>query len=384
MILVASAARRGENPSACGSRERRDARAEPAHRLRHRVPDRCRGRRPGRGAAALGLAGQVDADVMRALYHDDVGPEGEVLARRQRKANYPAAGGSLHKRIEAEVARQVAERGRFIQPEEIRAIRLKLRSAYRTIVPFYDYTFSAPKSVSVLWASLRPPPAEAPAEGREADAEQLTEQAEQVRGAVRRANDRMIAVAERELAYVRTGHHSATSGEWRDADGFIVASHPQHTNRDGDPQLHVHNAIANRAQRADGADEKWRALHGHPLFRNKLRMGTLADRFLAQELEELGWRTVLREDGKALEVGGISEEDADTYSDRAKELRDLTREYAGQYELEHGHAPGKRAMWAIKQRSALETRDAKEHNPPAAGQEVAAWTRKAERCGART
>ena len=78
-------------------------------------------------------------------------------------------------------------------------------------------------------------------------------------------------------------------------------------------------------------------------------------------------RRVLREDGKALEVGGISEEAADTYSDRAKELRDRARELAGQYERDHGHAPGKRAMWAIKQRAALETRDAKEHNPPAAG-----------------
>ena len=337
----------------------------------------------GAGAAALGLSGQVDADVMRALYHEDVGPDGEVLVRRQRKANYPAGDGSLYERIEAAVAAKVAERGRFITPEEIRAIRLQERAKFRTVVPFYDYTFSAPKSVSVLWASLLAASAEAAADGREAEAERLAEQADQVREAVRRANDRMIAVAERELAYVRTGHHSATSGEWRDASGFIVASFPQHTNRDGDPQLHVHNAIANRAQRADGADEKWRALHGHPLFRNKLRLGTLADRFLAQELEELGWRGVLREDGKALEVGGISEEDADTYSDRAKELRDLTREYAEQYERDHGHAPGKRAMWAIKQRAALETRDAKEHNPPAAGQEVAAWARKAQRRGAR-
>ena len=39
-------------------------------------------------------------------------------------------------------------------------------------------------------------------------------------------------------------------------------------------------------------------------------------------------------------------------------------------------------MWALKQRAALETRDAKEHNPPAAGQELAAWARKAERRGA--
>src|SRR6202050_2454446 len=115
--------------------------------------------------------------------------------------------------------------------------------------------------------------------------------AAQVRGAVKRANDRMIAVAERELAYVRTGHHSKTTGEWRGAQGVIVSSLQQHHSRDGAPQLHVHNAIANRAQRADKAasgDDLWRALHGHPLFRNKLRMGTLADRFCAQEMEMIG------------------------------------------------------------------------------------------------
>ena len=245
----------------------------------------------GAGAAALGLTGQVDAEVMRALYHEDVGPDGQVLGRRQRPGNYPAAVGIA---VQADRGRG----GRRRRPSGAGSSRrrrsgrsgCRLRAQFRTVVPFYDYTFSAPKSVSVLWASLLAASAEAAAEGREADAERLAEQAEQVRGAVKRANDRMIAVAERELAYVRTGHHSATSGEWRDASGFIVASFPQHTNRDGDPQLHVHNAIANRAQRADGADDKWRALHGHPLFRNKLRLGTLADRFLGQELERLGWR----------------------------------------------------------------------------------------------
>jgi len=335
----------------------------------------------GAGAAALGLAGQVDAEVMRALYHEDVGPDGQVLGRRQRRGNYPVAPGSLYERVEAEVARQVAERGRFILPEEIRAIRLRERAKFRTVVPFYDYTFSAPKSVSVLWASLLAASAEAEAEQREAEAERFAEQAAQVRGAVQRANDRMIAVAGRELAYVRTGHHSKTTGEWRDAKGFIVASFEQHDSRDGNMQLHVHNAIANRAQRADGADETWRALHGQPLFKNKLRMGMLADRFLAQELALLGWLSVLREDGKALEVGGISDAAADEFSTRSKELRDRARELAAEYERDHGHAPGKRAMWAIRQRAALETRDSKDHNPPAAGNQVAAWARKALRSG---
>jgi conjugative relaxase-like TrwC/TraI family protein len=347
----------------------------------------------GRGAAALGLSGEIggqdeagkaSAAVMRRLYHEDIGPDGQVLARRQRPGRYQSADGSLYGLIEAEVQREVAARGRFIQPEEIRQIRLKVRARLgRNRVPFYDYTYSAPKSVSVLWASLLQAAAEAAAEGREAESERLTERAEQVRGAVKRASDRIMAVAERELAYVRTGHHSATSGEWRDADGFIIASFPQHTNRDGDPQLHVHNAIANRAQRADKAasgDEKWRALHGHPLFRNKLRLSVLGDRFLGQELEQLEWlRMVRRADGKAIEVGGISEEAVETFSARVREVQAMARELALKYEEKHGHAPGKRAWFLIKQEAAKKTRDVKDHNPPKGAEEVTAWARKAKR-----
>ena len=57
---------------------------------------------PGRSAART--SGKASAEVMRRLYHEDIGPDGQVLGRRQRKANYPEAGGSLYKRVEAEVA----------------------------------------------------------------------------------------------------------------------------------------------------------------------------------------------------------------------------------------------------------------------------------------
>ena len=90
------------------------------------------------------------------------------------------------------------------------------------------------------------------------------ERAAQVRGAVKRANDRMMAVAEREAAYVRTGPPFGHVGgvprrrglHRRPASSSTTAGTAM-------PQLHVHNAIANRARALDGADDKWRALHGH-------------------------------------------------------------------------------------------------------------------------
>ena len=120
-----------------------------------------------------------------------------------------------------------------------------------------------------------------------------------------------------------------------------------------------------------------------PLFKEKLGVGAYGERFLEQELGGFDWlRTVRRADGDSFEIGGISEEAADAYSYRGKEVRDRYRELEAEYVRDHGHAPGKQARWALKQRAALETRDAKEHNPPAPEHELAAWARKAERNGA--
>jgi len=38
----------------------------------------------GKGAAALGLAGQIDPDVIGRLYQQNIGPVGELLVKRRR------------------------------------------------------------------------------------------------------------------------------------------------------------------------------------------------------------------------------------------------------------------------------------------------------------
>ena len=53
-----------------------------------------------------------------------------------------------------------------------------------------------------------------------------------------------------------------------------------HLSRDGDPQLHVHVAIWNRVQRADGADDKWRTLASRSLHNQRLAVAPVADRIL--------------------------------------------------------------------------------------------------------
>ena len=106
----------------------------------------------GRGARDLGLSGEVNADVMRDLYHRDEGPDGP-LNTRQGQADYTTGRGQLSDRIDAAVAAAVAERGAFVTAEEIADIRLRERAKVRNTVPFFDFTFSAAKSVSVAHAS---------------------------------------------------------------------------------------------------------------------------------------------------------------------------------------------------------------------------------------
>jgi hypothetical protein len=105
----------------------------------------------GKGAAALGMNGQVDPDVIERLYQDNVGPGGELLVnRRQAK--------KADKREAAAVAAYLAAHP-YASATELAEVRATERSKDPHQVPYFDLTISAVKSVSVLHASYRSPPA---------------------------------------------------------------------------------------------------------------------------------------------------------------------------------------------------------------------------------
>ena len=116
--------------------------------------------------------------------------------------------------------------------------------------------------------------------------------------------------------FTRTGYHSSTTGEWRDGDGLAASKFLHHLSRDGDPQLHVHVAIWNRTQRADGADDKYRTLFGRPLFNGKIGLAPVPDRFVEARMRELGYVMETREDGNGCEVAGVSNEGHEQFRSR--------------------------------------------------------------------
>ena len=105
------------------------------------------GRWAGRGAAALGLAGDVDADVLQALYMDRVGPDGVRLDARARARFRP-----VKEREDLAVAAHLSVHP-LATEGELAEVRAAERAKSRHATPYFDFTVSAAKSVSVLHAS---------------------------------------------------------------------------------------------------------------------------------------------------------------------------------------------------------------------------------------
>jgi hypothetical protein len=182
----------------------------------------------GRGADALGLVGVVDADVLQALYMDRVGPDGQRLDARAR-AKYRRVGEREDLAVEAHLAlHPLATDG------ELETVRAAERAKSRNSTPYFDFTVSAAKSVSVLHASYLVAARQARKQGARADAEKREAAAADIVAALMAAARAAVARAERAL-YVRTGYHSTGTGEYRDAAGATVAMFAQHTSREGDP-----------------------------------------------------------------------------------------------------------------------------------------------------
>ena len=157
-----------------------------------------------------------------------------------------------------------------------------------------------------------------------------------------------------------------------------------HLSRDGDPQLHVHVAIWNRVQRADGADGKWRTLDSRTLHSQRLGVAPAADRGMETKLSALGYAMVPRADSNGAEVGGVSQDVMDLFSSRAVavtgELKRLAREYADK----HGKPPSRRTLWLLHQQAGQNTRRTKSQArrtiagqtgaaEPTGAQRLAAW-----------
>ena len=285
----------------------------------------------GKGAAALGLSGQVDPKVIERLYQENTGPGGELLVK-------PRQSKTADERETAAVAAYLAAHP-YASAIELAEVRAAERGKDPHAVPYFDLTVSAVKSVSVLHASYRVSARQARERGDQDQAAALDARADEIEDALMDSAREAVGWLERHATYTRTGHHSARTGEWRDGDGLVASLFLHHLSRDGDPQLHVHVAIWNRVQRADGADGKWRTLDSRTLHNQRLAVAPVADRGMETRLTALGYAMVPRADGNGAEVGGVSQDVMDLFSSRAVAVTGELKRLAQEYADKHGKPP---------------------------------------------
>ena len=328
----------------------------------------------GKGAAALGLVGVVAPDVIERLYQENTGPAGELLVKRR-----PSKAAS-----DREAAAVAAYRAAHTSATELAEVRAAERGKDPHQVPYFDLTISAVKSVSVLHASYRVSARQARQRGDLDRAAALDARADELEAALMDSAREAVAWLERHATYTRTGHHSARTGEWRDGAGLTASLFLHHLSRDGDPQLHVHVAIWNRVQRADGADDKWRTLDSRSLHNQRLAVAPVADRILETKLSALGYVMVPRADGNGAEIGGVGQDVKDLFSSRAVAVTGELDRLARQYQAVHGKPPSRRTLWLLHQQAGQNTRRTKAQarrtiagqtgtTEPTEAQRLAAW-----------
>ena len=216
----------------------------------------------------------------------------------------------------------------------------KQRKRPRTVAGF-DYTFSVPKSVSVLWAVS------------DGGTQALIGQAHHA--AIRE----VIDLLERDVAATRTGANGVAQVDVR---GVIATAFDHFDSRAGDPQLHTHVVIANRVQAADG---KWRTVDGRPLHAAVVALSEHYNAVLADHLTRvLGVEWEVRARGRdrnpAWEITGVSDDLIGEFSSRTAAIETEKQRLIEEYIARHGKHPSDTTIIRLRQQATLATRPEKE------------------------
>lgn len=175
----------------------------------------------------------------------------------------------------------------------------------------WDLTFSAPKSVSVLWS--------------QSDATRRAKIEKAVLASARKS----LRYLEDRAVFSRRGR----GGQFIEkAEGLVAAMFLHATSRAQEPQIHVHCTVANLALRQDGT---WGSMLGItsnnrskdftksrlPIFKEKMAAGALFRAELAASLER-DLQLPIRREGSGFEIDGVPRALMERFSTRRREIVD--------------------------------------------------------------
>jgi conjugative relaxase-like TrwC/TraI family protein len=233
----------------------------------------------------------------------------------------------------------------------------------RRAVAGYDFTFSIPKSASILWGV-----------GDAATQERIV-------AAHHAAVAEVLAYMEREVAATRTGT-TAQGGAVAQVDvtGLIATAFDHFDSRAGDPHLHTHVVISNKVQTV--LDGKWRSVDGRPMHEAVVALSELHEALFADEVtRSLGVQWQQRERGRdrhpAWALTGVPEALVAEFSTRSRHIDVETDRLIEEYVTSHGRRPTPVTITKLRAQATLATRPAKQVHSLA--DLTAAWRERASR-----
>ncbi|MDL5160496.1 MobF family relaxase [Actinomycetospora termitidis] len=300
----------------------------------------------GSGLAEFGFnpGDEISEDDARAVFERLEHPKtGEALGARHRK----------YKSAEVKL-REALEREPDATPERREELKWQIRGQVSSPVAYWDIAFSAPKSVSVLYAALA-------VEGRYAEAERVWE-------AHREGAAAALSYVEDKAGWSRRGYHGKAQdgrsvGEWVAANQWTAVRFDHTTSRTGDPQIHSHVLVPNRVQCADTdkyGQRKWRSVDGKGLYQVKRAADAVYQRTMFEALHrDLGTSAVERVDGNGWEIEGIDQEVCEAFSSRRGQIEQVVARYIADYTETHGKPPEARELFMMYKTASLNTRPPK-------------------------
>src|SRR5580700_2647074 len=196
----------------------------------------------GRGAELLALSGPVKSAQFEAIRQGLDPHTGEFLRQRQ-SADRIAADGTTQ------------SHGRNL----------------------YDFTFSAPKSVSVM-------------AGLGGDQR------------LAKAHQNAVSEALQELeSYASTRVRQQGANADRATGNLVLAVYHHDTSRELDPQLHTHAVAGNLTY--DGAEDRWKALQASDIYQRRAYLSEVYRNALARQVRTLGYEIENQHDARGRDAG---------------------------------------------------------------------------------
>jgi len=232
--------------------------------------ERVVGHWQGRGAELLGLNGEVKFEDFESL-RQGLDPERGEFLRQRRSADRVASDGATQ------------SQGRNL----------------------YDFTISAPKSVSIMAVV--------------GGDERLIE-----------AHGSAVAEALKEMeVYAASRVRQDGANSDRTTGNLAIAVYHHDTSRELDPQLHTHAVAANLTY--DGTEGRWKALQASGIYERRAYLTETYRNSLARQVRLLGYEIENRRDAKGhdtgFEIRGVSSELLSKYSQRSAQRDKAIEEF---------------------------------------------------------